>query len=377
MHPSRLGRDGDVLAVVSQSGPTVSFFDAADDELLGTLRVPAEPHELLWDPVRRTLWCTLAYTGGYYHANEGRRTEILAIDPHRQAVVQVVDLHPEHGPHGLALDAARGLLFVSVEGGDDRPGGVVTVDAATGQILGRIDTGAPGPHWFAVDAAGRVGVAANKEAPYVSIVDLSARTMVGKVAVPGSEGVAVSPDGTRAYVAGPYAAFGANTDPGHGAGASDGYARDGGDGSGGQGGGDRGAEAVTGVRVIDLAARAVVDVLPAGGTVLPVHLAAGGKLLVGQTRMSTDPHSPLGRHSGGTLTVFDTATHHELGSVEIGQAPLTITSSPDGRLGYVASVVSSTVEIVDLDTLRVLNQLTIPRLGEPGAHGLAYIPRPA
>ncbi|NUR57300.1 MAG: YncE family protein [Catenulispora sp.] len=354
---ARADRDGDVLAVVSQSGPTVSFFDAADDTLLGTLDVPAEPHELLWDPVRSVLWCSLAYTGGYYHANAGRRTDILAIDPYARRVLEVVDLFPEHAPHGLALDVRRGLLFVSVEGdghgaeGSGRTGGVVVVDAATREVTGRIDTGAPGPHWFAADAAGRIGVAANKEAPYVSIVDLHTGAMTGKVEVPGSEGLAVSPDGARAYVAGPYASFGA-ADAGKDA-----------------------AQAPNGVRVIDLAAETVIDVLPTAGTVLPVHLTAGGKLLAGHTRMSREPGSDIGRHEPGTLTVFDTGTGAEIGSVEVGVCPLTITSSPDGRLGYVASVVSSTVEIVDLESLQVLNTLSIPRQGEPGAHGLAYIPR--
>jgi DNA-binding beta-propeller fold protein YncE len=326
----------------------VSFFDAADDTLLGTLEVPAEPHELLWDPVRSVLWCSLAYTGGYYHANAGRRTDILAIDPYARRVLEVVELFPEHGPHGLALDVRRGLLFVSVEGGQGRTGGVVVVDAATREVTGRIDTGAPGPHWFAIDAAGAVGVAANKEAPFVSVVDLRTGAMTGKVAVPGSEGLAVSPDGARAYVAGPYASFG------HG--------------------GD-GERAPDGVRVIDLAAGAVVDVLPTGGTVLPVHLTAGGKLLAGHTRLTREPGSGLGRHEAGTLTVFDAGSGAEVGAVGVGVCPLTITSSPDGRLGYVACVVSSTVDIVDLETLRVLNTLSIPRQGDPGAHGLAYIPR--
>lgn len=40
-------------------------------------------------------------------------------------------------------------------------------------------------------------------------------------------------------------------------------------------------------------------------------------------------------------------------------------------------VISSTVEIVDLDTLETLGRLDIAKLGEAGAHGLAYVPRPA
>jgi DNA-binding beta-propeller fold protein YncE len=59
-----------------------------------------------------------------------------------------------------------------------------------------------------------------------------------------------------------------------------------------------------------------------------------------------------------------------------GELPLTITASPDGRLGYVASVGSSTVDVVDLETWELVSSFNVDRRGEPGAHGLAYIPRP-
>ncbi|WP_171162360.1 YncE family protein [Streptomyces sp. I05A-00742] len=346
----RAGRDGDVLAVVSQSGPTISFFDAASDRLLDTLDVLAEPHELCFDPVQRLLWCTSAYHSGYYHANSGRRTELTVIDPGTRRVVEVVDLAPEHGPHGLALDTARGRLYVSVEGSADRPGGVVVIDTATRRPVGRIDTDAPGPHWFAIDPAGTTGYATNKEAPFVSVVDLDKGVLTGKAEVPGSEGLAVSDDGTHAFVASPYA--GSFSAP-------------------------AGKRPATGIRVVDARTASVVGLLPTEGLVMPVHLTSTGKLLAGELRAGPDPDSALGRQAPGRLTVFSAATRERLGEVEVGRFPLTITSSPDGRLAYVSCVVSSTVDIVDLETLRTVARLDVPKRGEPGAHGLAYIPRPA
>ncbi|MEV7414783.1 YncE family protein [Streptomyces sp. NPDC089919] len=343
----RTGREGDVLAVVSQSGPTVSFFDAASDRFLGEVHVGSEPHELCFDPAQRLLWCTLTYHSGYYHANGGRRTELAVIDPDTRRIVEFVDLAPEHGPHGLALDPARGLLYVSVESGPDRPGGVVVVDTGTRRPLGRIDTDAPGPHWFAVDPAGRTGYATNKEAPFVSVVDLERGVLTAKIEVPGSEGLAVSADGAQVFVAAPYADF-------SGAAA------------------DRPA---TGIRVIEARTASVVDLLPTGDVVLPVHLTSTGKLLAGEVRTAADPGTRLGRQAPGRLAVFDAETRKRLGEVEVGLFPLTITSSPDGRLGYVSCVVSSTVDVVDLETLRRVARLDIAKRGEPGAHGLAYLPR--
>lgn len=345
---AREGREGDALAVVSQTGPTVTFFDAATDEMLGVIDVLAEPHELCFDPTQRLLWCTNTYHTGYYHANAGRRTQLTVIDPDTRRVVDVVDLAPEHAPHGLALDSERGLLYVSVEGSEERDGGVVVIDTATRKSLGRIDTGAPGPHWFVIDPSGKRGYATNKEAPFVSFVDLDSGTFT-TVEVPGSEGLAVSADGSELYVAAPYGSFKAGeTDP----------------------------SLQTGIRVIDTQAAKVVEVLNTENVVFPVCLTSTGILLAGELRMAPDPSSTLGRHEPGVLRAFSTATRELVAAVELkGKFPLTITASPDGRLGYVSGITSSEVDIVNLDTWTVLNTLNIAKRGEAGAHGLAYIPR--
>lgn len=341
----RADRAGDVLAVVSQSGPTVSFFDAASDRHLGTIEVLAEPHELCFDPTQRLLWCATTYSSGYYHDNTGARSELTVIDPDTRRIVEVVDLGPELAPHGLALDAGRGVLYVSVEGTGDREGGVVIVDTATRKATGRIGIGARGPHWFVASPDGTVGYTSNKEAPFVSVVDLLAGTLTDRIDVPGSEGLAVSADGSRVYVAAPYAAFTSASRP-----------KD------------------PGIRVIDATTRSVAEVLPTENIVVPVHCTATGTVLVGEVRVSADIESGLAHQEPGRLTAFSAGSHEKLGSIEVGRCPLTITSSPDGALGYVSGVVDSTVDIIDLATLRRVSRLDIPKLGLPGAHGLAYLP---
>ncbi|WP_369367879.1 YncE family protein [Streptomyces sp. CG4] len=353
----RAGREGDVLAVVSQSGPSVAFFDTASDRHLGTVQTLAEPHELCFDPVRRLLWCTMTYRSGFYRANSGRRTELTVIDPDTRRVVEVVDLAPEHAPHGIALDAAGGRLYVNVEGGTDRPGGVVVIDTETRRPVGRIDTDAPGSHWVAVDAAGTTGCVANKEAPFVSVLDLKRGTLTAKVEVPGCEGIAVSADGSHAYVATPY----------QGSLSSD-----------SSGSSDASGEATPpGIKVIDIRSANVVGTLPLGSAAMPVHLTSTGKLLAGEVRTEPDPVSRAGRMAPGRLTVFSADTHERVADFEVGLCPLTITSSPDGRIAYVACYASATVDILDLETLRHLARLDHPAFGTSGTHGLAYIPRPA
>ncbi|WP_260867938.1 YncE family protein [Streptomyces sp. SAJ15] len=340
--------DRDALAVVSQSGPTLTFFDAHTYRRQQTLRLPAEPHEACFDPDRRLLYVVSTYVSGYYHDHRGRARQLSVVDPDTRRLVDVVDLGPDHAPHGLALDRARNRLYVSVEATDTEPGGVVIVDTRTRRRIGRIPTMAPGPHWFAVTPDGRLGYATNKEAPYVSVVDLENDRFAGRVEVPGSEGLDVSPDGRHVYVAAPKGDFRAHL------------------------AGEPGPR--PGLRVIETATGRVVRTLPTEGVVFPVHTTATGAVLAGELRMAEEPGGALGAQTDGVLTVFAPDTLEPVGQVTVGRFPLTITSSPDGALGFVANVMSSTVTVVDLHRLQVVTTLGVDRAGEAGAHGLAYIP---
>ncbi|MCF3101344.1 YncE family protein [Streptomyces roseoverticillatus] len=335
---------GGLLAVVSQTGPTVTFFDATTYEQLDVLEVPSQPHELCFDPDRRLLYCATTYVSGYYHDHQGRARQLAVIDADTRKVVDTVDLGPDHGPHGLALDRERSRLYVSVESTDDTTGGVVILDADTRRRIGRIPVMADGPHWFQISPDGRRGWSTNKEAAFVSVLDLERDEFAGRVPVPGSEGLDVSPDGTYVYVAGPKGDF--RPTP----------------------------SARPGIRVIEAATGEVVRVLPTEGVVFPVHTTASGLVLAGELRSEPGEGGALGTQADGVLTVFAPGSHEVVGQVPVGRFPLTITSSPDGRTGYVANVVSSTVTVVDLERMAVITTLEVARKGEAGAHGLAYIP---
>jgi DNA-binding beta-propeller fold protein YncE len=130
----------------------------------------------------------------------------------------------------------------------------------------------------------------------------------------------------------------------------------------------------TGVRVIDTATGKITAMLPTEHLVFPIHATSNGLLLASELHIAEGNTSALGRQRTGQLSVFSTGSHELRGIVEVGQFPLTITSSPDGALGYVACVVSSTLEVIDLAHLRLVATLNVDRRGEAGAHGLAYVP---
>ncbi|MDQ0812258.1 DNA-binding beta-propeller fold protein YncE [Streptomyces sp. B3I7] len=349
---------GDQFAVVSQSGPTISFFDARTHERKAVVDVPAEPHELLFDPQTRLVYCSHAYRGGFYDANEGRHTIITVLDADTHELVDTIDTSPEHGPHGLALDPVRRLLHVSVESGPAGEGGVIVLDADTREILHRISVEAAGPHWYLIDHEGTRGYSTNKEADFVGVLDLEKNALVRKIPMPGSEGLALSPDGATLAVCAPKANLGRlAADPG--------------------------------VRLIDTARGRVVRTLPTDDAVVPVAWASDDVLVVGQvTTPSPDNRDAHGiidpfrseDAPGGRLLIYvgdSAATLEQVAHVDIGVFPLTMTTSPDGSYVYVSAIASSTLSVVDIadpSAPAVVDEIHIDRRLEPGAHGLAYIP---
>jgi hypothetical protein len=134
---------------------------------------------------------------------------------------------------------------------------------------------ARGPHWFAITPDGTRGYATNKEAPDVSVVDLETGTLVDRIAVPGSEGIAASPDGRTVALAAPYGDL------------------------------SRPASDPTGVRLVDVTAGKVTGLLPTEHLVYPVHITATGLLLAGEVVVEcSGSSSALGVQRPGQVSVF-------------------------------------------------------------------------
>ncbi|MEV6976374.1 YncE family protein [Kitasatospora sp. NPDC093806] len=328
----------------------LTFLSADGARLLGELPLPPEPHELVFDAGRRLLYGTVTYRSGFYGQHGGRGTEVVVVDPDHRRVVETIDLAPEHAPHGLALDAARGLLYVSVEAGPAGDGAVVVLDLRTRKVVDRIAVGAPGPHWFELTPDGGKGYTTNKEAGHLTVLALGSEAaagrggMLGTVPVPGSEGIAVTGDGRYAVVATPRAA-------------------------------PTGAPAAPpALAVVDVRTDRVVRTVPLAAPAVPVHVTAGGLVLVGEVHGGAAGPGP----AAGRLRIFGPvpgATDGaltELGEVPVGQFPLTVRSSPDGALGYVSNISSDTLTVVDLADYRVLREVAFAP--GTGPHGLAYVP---
>ncbi|CAM3931028.1 YncE family protein [Nocardiopsis rhodophaea] len=336
-----------VLAVVTSSGRRLRFFHGATYEPLGDLPVAAQPHEICADPGNGWMYVSHTYRSGVYAAPGTKAHEISVIDPHRRELADVIPLAPEEAPHGLALDAARGLLYVTVEAGPNGGGALVAIDTATRKPVRRIDVSARGPHWTAITPDGSKAYTASKEAPYVSVVDLERCLLVRRIPVPyGTEEITASPDGKWVYVAAAMIDFA---------------------------GGDDDQSPAT-LAVVDTTCDEIVHQVPLPHPASPVHVTTDGLVLAGLVRFA-EPGVP----GPGLLNAYrHTATGRlELRlTAQVGRVPLTIRSTPAGDRGFVANLRSGTLDVIDLTAGTRLHTIDVDP-GDPatvqGAHGIAYL----
>lgn len=332
-----------LLVVVSSGGERLRVYDATTFAHLHDVDVLAQPHELAVDVDRGLVYVSHTYRSGVYTRPGARSHEVSVVDVRAGAVVDVWDLTPEVSPHGLALDTARGVLHVSVEQGPAGDGAIVTLDTSTGAVLSRVEVGARGPHWLAVTPDGTKAYTANKEAPFVSVVDLVAGRQVGRIPVSrGAEELTVA--GGRLHVATPMIDFaGGDVD-------------------------QRPAALV----VVDTDADEVRERVPLDHPASPVHVTSRGDVLVGLVRFADRGVSGPGRLDVLARPTPDAPLERRL-SVGVGAMPITIRSSPDGRHAYVAGLRSGTVDVVDLDTGSVVAVLDVDPDVVQGAHGIAHV----
>jgi YVTN family beta-propeller protein len=180
------------LIMIDKRGGFVRFFDPKTLSEIGTLQLEAPPHELAISPDHKTAYVPL-YGDGVYGNNPNPGHKIVAIDLTTRKVSGTIDVSPYQAPHGLQVDN-NGTLYASC----DLSRKLLVIDPKTLKIQTAIDTDGTG-HWSAVLPDGSKAYVANKDdRKFVSVIDLKARKMIGRVPMPkGTQGITSSPDGKR------------------------------------------------------------------------------------------------------------------------------------------------------------------------------------
>lgn len=339
------------LAVVSQTGCSLSLFDLGTGERTAHLTdLISEPHELLLDSKRDLLYLTHAYHHGNFWVHGDSGCEISVIDPHKKKVTGVIDISPARGPHAILLDEARDQLWCSYEERHSETGGILAIDLTTHKVVKTIQSGAK-THWFVTTPDFKKAYTCNKTAEFISVLDLEKGSMIGKIEAPGgTEECSMSVDGKFAFFPNPGFQYGVLPE-------------------------------TPVIYVVDTATDDVVDCIRLEQGALSAHVTKEGRMMVAQYRFDVGQTGIMNMVAPGQLAIYEPGTYKHAGSVDVGKVPLTLRSSPDGKLGFTANIHEGTVSVVDLTTMKLIRTLTVDtEVGEiskmcQGAHGMVYWPQ--
>jgi DNA-binding beta-propeller fold protein YncE len=127
---------------VNKQGDTVSFMDPAErHRILAEVKMPAHPHEVMIDPMRRVAYVSI-YGNGIYGNNtyHGHEVYILSLD--MMIVNRVIEMSPLEATHAFAW-GPKGTLLVAC----DKSNAVAVIDLDDRKVIGTIPTGTHGCHW--------------------------------------------------------------------------------------------------------------------------------------------------------------------------------------------------------------------------------------
>ena len=304
------------LLVVYTWGCDGGFYRLDTFEEESRFKIPPTPHEVRHDRRRNLVYITLPYRDGYYDEHDEKASELAVLDVDRREVVDVIDLAPEVGPHGMCLDPNADILWLSVETGNG--GAVIGLDLETREVVSRIATGngIGKPHWITMASDASTIYTANKESRFASVVDLKEGVAIKTIPVSGgSEDVELSADNKRLFIS-------SREDPL--------------------------------LHVIDTESNEEVDRVELDDLPGRLHMTNDGKLVVTHYHF---PYQTGGRREPGRISIVDPDTLEQLRSMTVEEGPVDLTSSPDGKFGYICNARSSTIVEVNLASMEITRKI--------------------
>lgn len=178
------------LVVANKTDGTVDLLDPASGMSRATLPTGAGPHEVAVSPDGRT-----AVVSNYGHRGKPG-SSLTVIDLDRRAVTRTIELGRHERPHGMAwLSSNR--IAVTAEGS----GHLLLVDVADARVVSEVATGQEISHMVAVTPDGTRAFVANIGSGSITAIDLVAGAKLGDIATgKGAEGIALTPDGRHVWV---------------------------------------------------------------------------------------------------------------------------------------------------------------------------------
>jgi YVTN family beta-propeller protein len=179
------------IIAVDKMGAKVLFLDPATYATEIVIDgFPKTVHELLIVPETGRAYVPI-FGDGIHGRNPNPQHLLCVFDLHARAHVATIDLSPYVAPHTLKL-GPDGLIYITCE----NSAVVAMIDPASNMAVGAIDSGSTNGHRLIIAADGQRLYTENEEDGTVSVIDLPARKLLGKIKTPRPlAGIAISADG--------------------------------------------------------------------------------------------------------------------------------------------------------------------------------------
>jgi hypothetical protein len=147
-------------------------------------------HELLVMPELGRAYIPI-FGDGIHGRNPNPGHTLHVIDLHKRERVADIDLRPYIAPHTLKL-GPDGLIYITCE----NSAVVAIIDPATSKVVGAIESGSTNGHRLIISQDGQRLYTENEEDATISVIDLPARKLIGKIATPRPlAGISLSQNG--------------------------------------------------------------------------------------------------------------------------------------------------------------------------------------
>jgi YVTN family beta-propeller protein len=316
------------LIVLNKTDATAAFLDGATGESLAVVGTGIGPHECAVTPDEK-----LVVVCDYGAKIPGRT--LTLIDVEHRVPIDKIDLGEYRRPHGIAF-ASSGRLYVTCEQNQ----ALLEIDVAARKVVRALGTEQALSHMVALSPDGSRAWVANIGSGSLSALDLATGKLLAKIETgKGSEGLDVTPDGREVWV------------------------------------GNRDGDTLS---IVDTAKLAESVELPCGKFPIRVKLTPDGKRAL------------VSNASGGDVSVWDVATRKEVAKIPMGvragddvdqrlfnqqfgdgPVPVGILITPDGKRAFVANTNADVVTVLDLEKLVIATRYRAGR--EPD--GLGFVSR--
>ncbi|HEY4921228.1 MAG TPA: hypothetical protein VII40_14065 [Xanthobacteraceae bacterium] len=179
------------MIAVDKMGGKVLFLDPVTFKTEVTIDgFPRTVHELLIVPDMGLAYVPI-FGDGIHGRNPNPQHLLCVFDLHKRALVATIDLRPYIAPHTLKR-GPDGLIYITCE----NSAVVAIIDPQTQKVVGAIDSGSTNGHRLIISPDGQRLYTENEEDATVSVIDLPARKLIGKIKTPRPlAGIAISADG--------------------------------------------------------------------------------------------------------------------------------------------------------------------------------------